>query len=262
MALKPSVAAINYNLALCSIELDDSQGAKAALERVLAARPDYPDAARTLSRLCGHENHVRLYKGDGNRRTIALTFDDGPRRDSGRLLDVLKAKQVKATFFVVGKQVQAYPQVLKRMADEGHEIGNHTYSHRDMEYLNEEDITQEVLRTTAAVRSITGRDVRFLRPPGGHEGKKLPNVAKRFGITTVFWTADAAKLEGTTHKKIYDYVVSTARPGGIVLLHNMELCTLQALPQIIDTLRAKGYSFVTLSELQQQATGRDWRAKK
>ncbi len=255
LALKPSVAAINYNLALCNRALGDVQAAKAALERVLAARPGYSDAARLLSSLCGSDgSYIRLYKGDGNRKVIALTFDDGPRRDSGRLLDVLKSKNVKATFFVVGSQVRAWPQVTRRMAEDGHEIGNHTYSHRDLEYLSEEDITQEVFRTAAAVRSATGLEMRYLRPPGGHEGTKLPSVLRRFGITPVYWTSNTSGLEGTTRKKIYDYVVSTAKPGGIVLMHNMELCTLEALPDIIDTLRAKGYSFVTLSELRKPAT--------
>ena len=250
LALKPSAAAINYNLALCEIALGDPRSARAALEKVLAANPNYLDAAKRLSALCGSMGtYNRLYKGDGNRRVIALTFDDGPKRDSGRLLDVLKASNVKATFFVVGKQAQAFPEIVKRMADEGHEIGNHTFNHRDLEYLNEEEITQEVFRTTAIVRSVTGRDVRYLRPPGGHEGKRLPNVMRRFGISAVYWTSNASKLEGTTRKKVLDYVVSSAKPGGIVLLHNMELCTLEALPEIIDILRAKGYSFVTLSDL-------------
>lgn len=250
ITLRPSAAAINYNLALCNTALGDPNGAEIALERVMAARPNYPDAAKMLSKLRGPVGtYTRLYKGDGNRRIIALTFDDGPKKDSEILLDVLKAKNVKATFFVVGKQAQAYPGIVKRMADEGHEIGNHTFSHRDLEYLNEEEITQEVFKTAAVVRSITGQAVRFLRPPGGHEGTKLPNVMRRFGMSTVYWTSNASKLEGTTSKKVFDYAVSSAKPGGIVLLHNVELCTLKALPEIIDALRSKGYSFVTLSEL-------------
>ena len=252
IALKPSVAAINYNLALCDAALGDTQGTRAALEQVLAANPSYLDTAKRLSTLCGPMGtYTRLYKGDGNRRIIALTFDDGPKKDAGRLLDVLKAKNVKASFFVVGKQAQAFPAIVKRMADEGHEIGDHTFNHRDLEYLNEIEITQELFKTIALVRSITGRDTHFLRPPGGHEGTKLPNVVRRFGMTTVYWTSNCSGLEGTTRKRVLDYAVSSAKPGGIILLHNMELCTLQALPDIIDALRAKGYSFVTLSDLSQ-----------
>lgn len=250
IALKPSAAAINYNLAICDIEQGDTQGAKAALERALAANPTYLDAAHRLSTLYKPSgSYVRLHRGAGGGKTIALTFDDGPKKDAGRILDILKSKDAKATFFVVGKQAEMFPELVKRMADEGHEIGNHTYNHRDLEYLSETEITQEIFKTVAVVRALTGRQTRFLRPPGGHEGAKLPNVMRRFGLTAVYWTSNCAKLEGTTRKKILDYAVSSAKPGGIILLHNLELCTVQALPDIIDALRAKGYSFVTLSEL-------------
>lgn len=251
MVLKPSAAAINYNLALCAEQLRDTQTAKVALERVLAADPTYTDAARRLVALYRPSaKHVQLWRGDSKRKVIALTFDDGPKKDAGKILDVLKAKAVKATFFVVGKQVDAFPALAKRMADEGHEIGNHTYNHQDLEYLSEVEITREVFKTTATIRALTGRDTHFLRPPGGHEGQRLPVVMKRFGFTTVFWSSNCARFEGTTRKKLLDYAVSSARPGGIMLLHNLELVTIQALPDIIDALRSKGYSFVTLSELR------------
>lgn len=251
MCLKPSAAAINYNLALCAERLGDPAGAKAALERALAADPRYEDAAARLSKIYAPSGQfTRLYKGDAGRKVIALTFDDGPKKDSARILDILKAKGVKATFFLVGKQANTYPDTVKRIANDGHEIGCHTYNHRDLEYLTENEITQEVFQTVATVRALTGRDTHYLRPPGGHEGKQLPGVLRRFGITCVYWSSNCSKTEGTTRKKLFNYAVSTARPGGIILLHNLELVTLQALPDIIDALRSKGYGFVTLSELK------------
>jgi len=253
MALKPSAAAVNYNLARCARELRETEVEKAALERVLAANPTYMDAVQRLSTLCKpYKSYVRLYKGDGSRKVVALTFDDGPKHDAGRILDILKAKGVTATFFVVGKQADAFPALVKRMADEGHEIGCHTYNHLDLEYLSETQITQEVFKTAATVRSLTGRETRFLRPPGGHEGKRLPEVMRRFGLTTVFWSSNCSPYEGKSRKRLFDYVVSSARPGGVILLHNLELVTVQALPDIIDALRSKGYGFVTLSEMRQQ----------
>lgn len=247
MTLKPSAAAINYNLAVCATQLGHTEAAKTALERVLASNPNYQDAARRLSVLYKPGGSGgRLYKLGGSRKVMALTFDDGPKKDTGRILDILKAKNVKATFFLVGKQANTFPELVKRIADEGHQIGCHTYNHRDLEAVSEDEITQEVFKTVATVRSLTGKEMHYLRPPGGHEGKRLPKVMRRFGYTTVFWSANCAKLEGTTKKKIYDYAVSSARPGGILLLHNLELVTVQALPDIIDTLRNKGYSFVTL----------------
>lgn len=253
MSLKPSAAAINYNLALCAEQLHETDAEKAALERVLAADPAYMDAARRLSVLRKpNGTDQRLYRGDGRRKVVALTFDDGPKYDAGRILDILKAKGVKATFFVVGKQAEAFPELVKRMADEGHEIGDHTYNHLDLEYLSETQITQEVFKTAATVRAMTGREMRFLRPPGGHEGKQLPGVMRRFGFTTVYWSSNCSGVEGTTLKKLLNYAVSTARPGGIILLHNLELVTVQALPGLIDALKGKGYGFVTLSDIGQQ----------
>ncbi len=250
MCIKPSAATVNYNIALCAGRRGDRDAEKAALERVLAADPDRTDAATRLSALYGPAAHAApLYRGSTSKKVIALTFDDGPKSDTDRILDILKAKDVKATFFVVGKQVDTYPDTVKRIAADGHQIGCHTYNHRDLEYLTESEITQEFFKTTATVRMLTGREVRYLRPPGGHEGKKLPAVARRFGLTTVFWTANCSPYEGKSQKKLFEYVVSSAKPGGIVLLHNLELVTVQALPDIIDALRRKGYEFVTVSEL-------------
>ena len=249
MCLKPSAAAINYNLALCASRRGDRDAEKAALERALAAGPDYPNAATRLSALYGRAaNTAPLRTGSGTKKVIALTFDDGPKPDTGRILDILKAKGVKATFFVVGIQADTYPDTVKRIANEGHQIGCHTYNHRDLEYLSESEITRELFKTAATVRMLTGREIRYLRPPGGHEGKQLPNVARRFGLTTVFWSANCSPYEGKSRKKLFDYVVSSARPGGIILLHNLELVTVQALPDIIDALRRKGYDFVTVSD--------------
>ena len=251
MVLKPSATMVNYNLAVCALQLHDTQAARIALERVLAANPMYMDAPQKLSAIYGPSNqYLRVSHGSGSQKVIALTFDDGPKKDTGRILDILKAKGVRATFFLVGKQAVLFPDTVKRIAKDGHEIGNHTYDHQDLEYLTEGEITQQIFKNIATLRSLTGCDVRYMRPPGCHEGKKLPTVMKRFGLTTVLWTSDCARYEGTTRKKLYDYAVSSARPGGVILLHNLELVTLQALPDIVDTLRSRGYRFVTLSELR------------
>lgn len=253
MELRPSVAAINYNLALCRLQEGDTQAAETALERVMAADPDYLDAARRLSKLYEAESHyARLTKLPTSRKVVALTFDDGPKDFTGRLLDVLKDKGVKATFFVVGKQVEAYPDAIKRMVEEGHEVENHTYSHRALEFLSEREIVQEAFRTCAVVRSITGRRTQFLRPPGGREGKRLPDVMRKFGMSSVFWTGNMGNVEGTTREKLLNYALETAQPGAILLMHNVEIVTLLALPDIIDRLRAEGYEFVTMSEIVTQ----------
>jgi len=250
MSVKASAANVNYNVALCASHRGDREAEKAALERVLAADPDHEEAAGRLSALYGHAARTGpIYGGSKARKVIALTFDDGPKSDTARILDILKQKGVKATFFLVGAQAQTYPDIVKRIAAEGHQVGSHTYNHRDLEYLTESQITQELFKTAATLRALTGQEVRYLRPPGGHVGKKLPTVARRFHLTTVLWSANCAPYEGKSRQKLFDYVVSSAKPGGIVLLHNLELVTLNALPDIIDALRRKGYEFVTVSEL-------------
>lgn len=250
LRLKPSAAAINYHLALCAAQERDYVAAAVAFERVMAADPDSADAEERLAAMYSSMgSHQRLGAGAGTAKRIALTFDDGPKDHTAELLDALNAKGVKATFFVVGKQAETFPNLIRRMKSEGHEIQNHTYSHRDLEYLSEREIKQEIFKTTAVVRSLTGERTSAVRPPGGHEGKKLPSVMKKFGMDTVMWTTNCSKLEGTTRRKVVDHVIATARPGAIVLMHNSEMVTLQALPEIIDRLRAAGYDLVTLSEL-------------
>jgi len=257
LVLKPSAAMINYNLAICALKLGDADTAEAALERVMAADPDFPGARNQLAVIRRADgSYTKIYRVNTSRKVVALTFDDGPKSDTGRLLDVLKAKGVKATFFVVGKQVDTYPDTLKRMAAEGHEIENHTYNHRDLEYLSDHDITQEFFKDCATVRALTGKPTHYLRPPGGHEGKRLPGVMKEFGIPAVYWTTNCGSAEGTTKKKMVNLVVNSAKPGSVFLMHNLELVTLNALPDIIDTLRAKGYEFETLMEMQRADSGR------
>lgn len=250
MLLKPSSAAINYNLALCAFEKGSQTEAAAALERVLAANPDYMDAADRLAGIYATRgSYARLTKLNTNRKVVALTFDDGPKESTDKLLDILSDKGVKATFFVVGKQAEAYPNQLKRIAIEGHDIQNHTYNHRALEFLSEREIQQELFRTSAAVRSAVGAGTRYLRPPGGREGKKLPEVMKKFNLGSVFWTINCGDAEGTTRQKMLNHIFASVQPGAILLMHNAELVTLNALPEIIDKLRAQGYEFVTISDI-------------
>lgn len=247
MELKPSSAAINYSLSLCARHRRDTEAEKAALERVVAADPSYRDASRRLAELYRRQNQAGVIRSlDGVGKSVALTFDDGPKSETGLLLDVLKSKGVKATFFVVGKQCEKYPDLLRRISEEGHALGNHTYSHLALEYLSTQDIEKEIFACQAAVRAITGREMRLIRPPGAHFGRKIASVARKFGMKVVLYSESCSKLEGTTEDKIIKHVIQTVSPGSIILMHNLDRVTLRALPDIIDKLRAQGYNFVTL----------------
>lgn len=248
--LKASSAAVNYSLAISALEVKDKEAAKAAFERVLAANPNYLDAGNRLAALYAPSAIPSVLKSvKTSKKIIALTFDDGPKPRTAELLDILASMNVKATFFAVGKMIIPNADIFKRMEREGHEIGNHTYYHQSLNYISAKEVTQEVFTNISVIRSITGKDTRFFRPPGAHIGNKLPGILKMYGITNVLWTANCSGFEGTDPKKMVDYVVSAAKPGGIILMHNIEGVTLNALPIIIDTLRAQGYKFVTLSEL-------------
>lgn len=250
MQLHVSSAAVNYNLAMCAISTGDKETARMALERVLAANPEYLDAGDRLSALYHPSNlPEKLYSVQTSKKVIALTFDDGPNANTSKLLSVLESKQVKATFFVVGAKVLADPMVFRQMVKSGHEIANHTYRHRDLEYLSERDITQELFANLSIVKAFGAKETRLFRPPGAHIGKALPKVQKKYGFTNIMYTANCTNFEGTNTQKLVDYAVSSARPGGIILMHNGEGVTINALPKIIDKLTAKGYRFVLLSEL-------------
>ncbi len=250
MRLRPSTIAIDYNLGVCEQAAGDRQAAIAALERVMAVKPDCLDTRSRLRGLYGSPAPIQdLHKVSPTMKVIALTFDDGPKPDTAKLLDALKAKNVRATFFVVGKQIEKYPELAKRTCEEGHEIQNHTYGHGDLELLSPVEIERQIFRNCAVARAVVGKSMRMMRPPGAHGAKRLREITQKFGIRQVFWTANCSKLEGTNKQKIASYVLSKASPGGIVLMHNLDRVTLQALPEIIDSLRRKGYEFVTLSEL-------------
>lgn len=251
MRLKASPAAVNYNLAVCARETGDLETAEAALERVLAVDPNYRDASHMLCSLIAQSGRSAqsLHRVRTSAKVMALTFDDGPGPDTAKLLDLLRDNDVKATFFIVGKQVEAYGDLLRRMVQEGHEIENHTYNHCALDYLTTAQIQQEIFRGATAIRSATGKGTPLLRPPGGRSGKGLEDVAKKFGLGTVFWTANCTSLQGGNWQKMRDYIVASASPGAIVLMHNAEGVTMQALPAAIDALRAQGYTFATLSEM-------------
>jgi peptidoglycan/xylan/chitin deacetylase (PgdA/CDA1 family) len=112
--------------------------------------------------------------------------------------------------------------------------------------LSTQDIEKEIFACQAAVRAITGREMRLIRPPGARFGRKIESVARKFGMKVVLYSESCSKLEGTTEDKIIEHVIHTVSPGSIILMHNLDRVTLRALPDIIDKLRAQGYNFVTL----------------
>lgn len=186
-------------------------------------------------------------------KKIALTFDDGPHpKLTDKILDVLEKYNIKATFFVIGNNVDLYSKPLKRAVEAGHEIGNHTNSHILLEKLNNESIKAEINQCYKKVYSTTGYSMNLLRPPCGKTNDQVINIAKELGYKTILWNVDTHDWSHATMKEIVDNINKNVIGGDIILFHDYisgSQNTVGALDVIIPMLHEKGYEFVTISEL-------------
>ncbi|MGP3972121.1 polysaccharide deacetylase family protein [Streptomyces sp. 6N223] len=184
-------------------------------------------------------------------KPVALTFDDGPGPHTGRLLDELAARRARATFFDVGRNAAARPALVCRQRDEGHEIGNHSWSHPDLTRLAPGEVRAELDRTGQAIRDATGdaEAPRLLRPPYGAHNAVVRDMGRRMGMPLILWSVDTEdwKYRDTAH--VTNAVLGGVRPGAIVLMHDIHATTVAAVPAILDALADDGYDFVTVSEL-------------
>ncbi|WP_306434460.1 polysaccharide deacetylase family protein, partial [Actinomadura roseirufa] len=182
-------------------------------------------------------------------RCVALTFDDGPAESTGRLLDVLAARQVRATFFLIGENAAAHPEMVRREVAAGHEVANHSYTHADLGRASQKKIMSELTRTQDAVRRASGVTPVLLRPPYGSTSRRLTRDARRLGLSQILWTVDPLDWEIRDTGSVERRVMKEVRPGNVVLMHDIHPTTVAAVPRILDRLSAKGYVFVTVTEL-------------
>ena len=179
-----------------------------------------------------HEVHFPTRAG-----TVALSFDDGPHPIvTPRLLDVLDRYQVKATFFLVGKQVELYPELAAEIVRRGHEVGSHSYSHSNLGQLPKLYVERELVKSRLAIRRATGRTVTLFRPPGGNYDRDVRDAAAETGFSAVFWTANIGNCRGWEPPAIVAKFTNELREGGIVLMHNGEDESLSALPGLLTAL--------------------------
>lgn len=178
----------------------------------------------------------------GEKPKIAITFDDGPHpRYTEQLLDGLKEREVKAAFFLIGENAAAYPEIVKREYEEGHLIGNHTFHHVDLEKIPEETAMKEIAMTNEAISSITGEVPQFIRPPFGIRKKDLE---EKLNEIPVLWNIDPLDWNTKNVDEIVNKVVTKAKDGAIILLHDCYQSSVEAAFQIIDHLQAEGFDFV------------------
>ncbi|TAG09724.1 MAG: polysaccharide deacetylase family protein [Verrucomicrobia bacterium] len=182
---------------------------------------------------------------------IAITFDDGPHpQNTPRLLDILRARNVKATFYVIGRSVNLYPQVLRRTVAEGHEIGNHSQTHRLLSKLSDSELRQEMSLCRDAVGRAAGVMPRTMRPPyGGLLQRQRELVRAEFGYPTILWSVDPLDWKRPGPGVVTSRILSGTSQGGIVLAHDLHSQTVDAMPATVDGLLRRGFQFVTVSQL-------------
>ncbi len=181
---------------------------------------------------------------------IALTFDDGPHPVmTQRLLDTLKQEGVSATFFVVGKMAVRYPDIVREMARQGHEVSNHTFSHPKLPRTKSPAVINELTQTRAVIQQLTGQDTWLYRPPGGDYSKRTVKAASSAGYHMVLWSILTKDVNGATVESMQRRIHEKAADGSIILMHSGIPNTIQMLPQVIADLRSQGYQFVTVSQL-------------
>lgn len=180
---------------------------------------------------------------------VALTFDDGPSPQTAGLLDALASRNVKATFFLVGTMVQRRPDAVAAIAAAGMVIGNHSYSHPSLKALAPTAITQQIQQASDAIVAAGGPAPTLLRPPYGDRSAALTQVAQSMGLVEILWNVDPEDWTNPGADAVVQRVVSAAKPGSIILMHDLHQGTVDALPRIIDALQAKGMTLVTVPEL-------------
>lgn len=186
---------------------------------------------------------------DGNQ--IAFTFDDGPHAtNTPRLLDMLKQRNIKATFFCVGQCVAEYPDIAKRIVAEGHEIASHSWSHPNLIPMSEASVRDQLERTHQVIKQATGVEVKVFRPPFGNFTQRQRNWAyATYGYKTILWDVDTLDWQHRNPARTESVALSQTHSGSIILTHDIHKSTIDAMPSTLDGLLAKGFKFVTVSEL-------------
>ena len=182
---------------------------------------------------------------------IAMTFDDGPHpKLTPMLLDMMKERGIKGTFFLVGKNVAEYPEIAQRIVAEGHEVANHSWAHPQLTKLAPDALKKEIADTNAAIYQATGIQTTLMRPPYGAINAAITKrINEEFGLTIAMWSVDSIDWRIRNAEHVTKLITEKAAPGAIILAHDIHPSTVQAMPAVFDTLSAKGYKFVTMSEL-------------
>ena len=192
--------------------------------------------------------HVKATERDlKNKKLVALTFDDGPMPGTtSRLLDILTEKDVVATFFTLGVMARNHPDIIKRALNEGHEIASHTMYHQNLASLSPTNAESDINEARAVIESIIGRPIKFTRPPYGLFNPAVATAAK---TPLILWSVDPLDWQSNDPGSIVETALSQVSDGAIILMHDIYSTSVDAIPSLVDRLRANGYEFATISEL-------------
>ncbi|HAE37624.1 MAG TPA: hypothetical protein DCG57_03165 [Candidatus Riflebacteria bacterium] len=217
-----------------------------------AAKPskNTMSAPFTAMSLADCDKIIKEFKAESKDRFIALTFDDGPHHANTReVLDILRRENAKATFFVLGSRAQTYPDIVARMAAEGHDVGNHTWEHRGLGKSGRAEALQSLQRTNELISGITGKPCLIVRPPFGQTSQRVKELIHSQGWHEIMWDSDSRDWENKNPDRILYRVMRSVSPGSIVLFHDIHPGAAQMLPTLIKAFKNNGYRFITISEL-------------
>ena len=259
------VVIITLITAICSVSLSmflamkkpASESAKALKAGEISASAQVGTPAKNLiAEIPKQFQGTTIYEAKlkPNEKVIALTFDDGPGpKNTAQVLEILKKNQIKATFFMIGEMVQIFPKIAKQVVADGHVVGNHTWHHW-YRRMDKATAASEINRTADIIYKTTGAKTTLFRPPGGFLKNGLADYAKSQKYAVMMWSEESGDAERHSPQVpgMVKNVLKSAKPGAIVLMHDgggNRSRTVKALPQIIDSLKAQGYRFVTIPEL-------------
>lgn len=209
---------------------------------------------KVLAEIHAVRSKLVINRGVSMKKQVAFTFDDGPDTPfTKQVLEILKKEQVPATFFVVGRNVNAHPQLLRKIAEEGHTVGNHSWNHPQLNKMNVAEVSKQISSTNEAIQKVIGKKPTLFRPPYGAFNQMVLGEVKKNNMKVILWSVDTRDWDHRTKDEIMEVFHKQISPGGIILQHdagNEGLKeTVNALPHMIQELKRQGYRFVTVDQL-------------
>lgn len=225
-------------------------GLRVSITKKDTTEPSESKVIASNKRYEADKNKIDITNIDTSKKFLALTYDDGPSaKVTPRVLDILKANNAKATFFIIGLHTGGNEKILKRAYEEGHDIGNHTYRHKDLSKQTLADRKDAIVSTSEIIKNVTGKAPYLLRPPYGAYNRETLDMISSLSLSNIMWSVDTLDWKHKNSKKIIDHVLENAKDGDIILMHDIYTSTADATEVLVPELIKRGFTLVTISEL-------------